>query len=488
MSEPNEKNEVRFEPQEKQAQALQSAADIVIFGGAAGGGKTWTLLYEPTYFISNSRFGAVLFRRTYPQITQEGGLWEESEELYPYAGAVASKGRMQWTFPSGATVSFRAMEHEDDRYVYDGAQIAFIGFDQLESFTKKQFFYMLSRNRSTSGVRPVIRASANPRPGWLAEFLQWWWDPKTGYAIPERSGKVRWFVRVADSLRWFGSKAEALKAHPGVPPKSVTFIFSKLTDNKVLMEKDPGYMANLMALPLVDRERLLGGNWKIVVAGNIFKPEWWKYVDVVPADATITGDVRFWDKAATAAEEGGDPDWTAGVRILRDTRNNIYILHVKRFQASPYQNEVQIAAQSRLDGPTVRQCMEQEGGASGKSDIAHYGRDVLPHSTFTGVPSRKNKVLRWGPLSSAAEHGRAFLVRGDWNQAFVDELAGCKGEDEKNDQADAASGAYDQLFTPTGAWAAADVAAASTGHEPPKGEALDPMLVELELNETDFDS
>lgn len=460
---------VRFEPQPKQQAFLSSSADIAIFGGAAGGGKTWSLLYEPTYHLANGDFGAVIFRRTYPQITVEGGLWDESDRLYPFAGGVSTKGALRWQFPSGATVVFRSMENEDDCRNFDGSQIPLIGFDQLESFTAKQFFYMLSRNRSTCGVRPYVRASCNPQPGWLADFIQWWWDPKTGYAIPERSGVVRWFVRVGDGIRWYATKAEAARKHPGVPPKSVTFIFSKLDDNKVLMREDPGYLANLMALPLVDRERLLGGNWKITVAGNIFKREWWKFVDAAPAG--ISNWCRYWDIAATAPEPGKDPDWTAGA-LVGELRGDIYIRDVQHFQGTPLANELRIKATAELDGPAVKVRMEQEGGASGKSlsgSEGHYARNVLVGYDYDGVPSSKKKLLRWAPLSAAAEHGRVYLVRGRWNADFVDELEGCKGEDEKNDQADAASGALEALRVPTGAWGAEDIHGAGTGYRRPDG-------------------
>lgn len=446
MSEPAA-NTVRFEPQPKQLQALRSSADIAIFGGAAGGGKTWALLVEPLFHIANPQFGALLFRRTYPQITLEGGLWDESEEIYPFAGAQMTKGNLRWQFPSGATVVMRSMENETDRYNYDGAQIPLICFDQLESFTEKQFFYMLSRNRSTCGVRPYVRASCNPQPGWLANFIQWWWDEQTGYAIPERSGQVRWFCRVGDGIRWAGSAVELKRKHPGVEPKSVTFIFSKLTDNAVLMKKDPGYLSNLMALPLVDRERLLGGNWKISIAGNLFKREWWKFVDALPAGCF--NKCRFWDIAATAPEPGKDPDWTAGALVC-EFQGDIFIADVQHFQGTPLVNELRIKATAELDGPMVKVRMEQEGGASGKSlsgDEGHYARNILVGFDYAGVPSSKKKILRWAPLSAAVEQGRVFLVRGKWNQDFVDELEGCKGEDEKNDQCDAASGGLEAIRT-----------------------------------------
>ena len=148
---------VNFAPQPKQLQFLQSSADIVIFGGAAGGGKTFSLLYEPFHDIANKSFGAVIFRRTYTEIDQKGGLWDESELIYPFAGGIPKRGDNSWRFPSGATVEFRHMENEVDRYKYRGSQIPLIEFDQLETFTENQFFYLMSRNRSMCGAHSRIR-------------------------------------------------------------------------------------------------------------------------------------------------------------------------------------------------------------------------------------------------------------------------------------------------------------------------------------------
>ena len=448
-----ERPTINISPQPKQMEFLESDSDIVIFGGAAGGGKSWSILCEPFHDIGNPQFGAVIFRRTYPQIMQQGGLWDISEEIYPSVGARPNRGDCSWIFPSKSTVSFRHMENEDDRYKYDGAQIPLIEFDQLESFTAKQFFYMMSRNRSMSGAKSRMRASANPQPGWLADFLQWWWDEKTGYAIPERSGKKRWFVRIGDAIKWSDSKSSLIKKYPKSMPKSVEFILSKLQDNQILMDKDPSYLASLMALPLVDRERLLGGNWKIAIAGNIFRREWWKFCDRPPSEITDT--VRFWDCAATEPKEGKDPDWTAGVKMAKDKQGNAYVLDVQHFRGTPLTVERRIVATAELDSTLIRIRMEQEGGSSGKSMIDYWQRSMLFGYDFAGVPSLKKKVMRWAPLSAACEQGRVYLVRAHWNQDFIDELEGCKGEEEKNDQADAASGAMNELAVGTGAFGSA---------------------------------
>jgi hypothetical protein len=215
-------------PQER---FLSSPADIAIYGGAAGGGKSWALLLEALRHINNPAFGAVFFRRTTVQIKNEGGLWDESMALYPGAGGAPKEHVLSWTFPSGANVSFAHLEYDKTVYNWQGSQIPLICFDELTHFTARQFWYMVSRNRSMCGVRPYIRASCNPDPdSWLAEFLSWWIDQETGYAIPERSGVIRYFTRIDDQIIW-GDTREELSQRLKINPeeiKSFTFISASI--------------------------------------------------------------------------------------------------------------------------------------------------------------------------------------------------------------------------------------------------------------------
>lgn len=286
---------VRVAPQEgPQTWFLGSPADIAIYGGAAGGGKTWALLMEPMRHVYNGEFGAVFFRRTTVQIRNEGGLWDESAKLYPLLSGTPKEHVLTWSFPSGASVSFAHLEHDKTVQSYQGSQIPLICFDELTHFSARQFWYMVSRNRSMCGVRPYIRATCNPDPdSWVAKFIEWWIDQDTGLAIPERSGVLRWFVRVNDEIIW-ADQPEDLADYMApdksgemapIPPKSVTFISAKLTDNKLLMAADPGYMANLMSLPLVERERLLGGNWKVRNTQGLVFTNWRVAEFETPPDA-----------------------------------------------------------------------------------------------------------------------------------------------------------------------------------------------------------
>ena len=92
----------------------------------------------------------------------EVGLWDTAYTIYPYCGGKAVRSPVSvWRFPSGMKVTFSYMELEKDVLKWQGAQIPLILFDELTHFSRKQFFYMLSRNRSICGVKPYVRATCN---------------------------------------------------------------------------------------------------------------------------------------------------------------------------------------------------------------------------------------------------------------------------------------------------------------------------------------
>ncbi len=180
----------------------------------------------------------------------------------------------------------------------------------------------------------ILVNTSNPdADSWVAGFIKWWINQETGYPIPERSGIIRWMVRINEKVYWFGSKEEAVTAatENGIEkrealtmPKSVTFIASTLQDNKILMKNDPGYLANLQALALVERERLLYGNWKIKAAsGLMFKRTKANILELLPVD--VVSWARGWDLAATSEDEKGEPAYTAGV-LIGKKKNGRYII------------------------------------------------------------------------------------------------------------------------------------------------------------------
>jgi Terminase large subunit, T4likevirus-type, N-terminal len=256
---------------------LSSSADIVIGGGAAGAGKTFALLLEAARNVGVHGFGGVIFRRTTPQIFNPGGLWDKSLEIFTHIGGSPKESRSEWEFLENNRIKFNHLEYEKNLLDHQGAEYAFIGFDELTHFSKSMFFYMLSRNRSKSGVRPYVRATCNPDPdSWLAEFLSWWIDQETGYPIPERSGVLRYMIQDGDKIVWGDSIGEVIDRCPhifsrpelqSIKPehlvKSVTFVPGKIEDNPELIKVNPQYLGNLLSLSEEDQFRLLRGNWKI---------------------------------------------------------------------------------------------------------------------------------------------------------------------------------------------------------------------------------
>lgn len=440
----------RIEPQPgPQTAFLSSPADIVIYGGAAGGGKTFGLLLEPLRHVHNGNFGGVIFRRTSPQIRNEGGLWDTAMQVYPHVGAGPKETVLEWDFPSGARLKFAHLQYETDKLAWQGSQIAFLGWDELTHFSETQFWYLLSRNRSTCGVRPYVRATCNAdADSWVAGLIAWWIDQETGLPIPERTGVVRWFVRVAGRIEW-GDSREDLAARFGgqvqhLEPKSLTFIPASVHDNKILLEANPEYLASLLALPPVDQERLLDGNWKVrPSAGKVFNRAWFEVVDAAPAQGRV---VRFWDFAATEKKlKGDDPDSTCGVRMrLHD--GTYYVEDVITVQAGPAEVDRLVDATAEHDGPGVVLRWEEEGGSAGKR-VSHTMVRRLAGYDVAGVRAQGDKIQRAGPFAAQAKAGNVKLVRGPWNDRYLTVLHH-QPDWPHDDEMDASSGAFRVLTKP----------------------------------------
>ena len=171
---------------------LASPATITIYGGAAGGGKSWSLLYSLARWVGLPGFRGLVFRKYLVDIKQVGGLWSEAEGLYSLLGGVPNRHDWEWRFPSGAVIKFGAID-KDYQTRYQGAQAAVIAFDEITHFEEEEVFFFFSRRRTkVRGLRTRILGTCNPdADSWVARLLGWWWDPASGYAIPSRAGVVR---------------------------------------------------------------------------------------------------------------------------------------------------------------------------------------------------------------------------------------------------------------------------------------------------------
>jgi predicted phage terminase large subunit-like protein len=437
-----------------QEQFLSTPADIAIYGGAAGGGKSWALLIEPLRHVRRKGFDAMIFRRTSPELTAPGGLWPASYRVYPpmsYRGRapVANKTDLRWTFPPyDATIRFAHMEHEDTHYNYRSSEIPLIGFDELTSFTEDQFFYMLSRNRSTCGVRPYVRAGCNPdSESWVAKLIAWWIDERTGFPIPAHAGRLRWFVRPEGvEIVWGDSREELVARYPALLPKSLTFIPAKLQDNRILMREDPEYLGNLQALPLVERERLLGGNWRIgPSAGLMFNRAWFPLVEQPPSDDQVLAKVRYWDKAGTEKDENPGSAYTVGCLMSRTFDNRFFVEDIVRGQWGALARNEVIKQTAVMDGPYTTVWIEQEPGSGGKESAEQSIRDLAGFAVHAERVTG-SKEARSHPLRGQAEARNVRVVHRPWTKVFLDELHNFVPDGPGlKDQVDAASGAFNKL-------------------------------------------
>ena len=456
--------------QGKQELFLRSPADICIYGGAAGGGKTFALLLECLRYIAHKHFEAVIFRQSRPQIMSAGGLYATSQEIYPYLGATSVlTPYVQWRFETGAKITFAHMFYEKEKYNWQGSQIPLLMFDELTHFTESQFFYMFSRNRSTCGVKPYIRATCNPDgESWVAKFIEWWIDPETGYANESRCGKLRYFIRRNNIIHWADTPEELYEEFDLKEPeeqeqvKSVTFISAKLTDNSALMKHDPGYIGALKAMSEFDQEQLLNGNWKIRrSAGHYFKrAKIGQVLTSIPTD--IIKWVRAWDLAASAPDEidetegmpqamrrnshKDDSAYTAGVLLAKRKNGRILVadvINVRENGADVRQLILNTAAGDNALFGNVTIRLPQDPGQAGKDQAQSFVRMLGGYTVSTSLESG-DKITRAEPFSSQWLAGNVDVMSAEWNDMYFRQLENFPVGKLK-DMVDASANAYLEL-------------------------------------------
>lgn len=384
----------------------------IFYGGSAGGGKSEALLMAALQFVDVPRYAAVIVRQTYPMLSQPGGLLERSQTWLRPTTARWNQGEHRWTFPSGATLTFKHLSDSTAIADYQGGEYQFIGVDEVTDFSEDQYRFLFSRLRNPRTIQVPLRmrAASNPTgPG------KTWVHARFVLAGP-RSGRL--------------------------------FIPARLEDNPALDIAE--YERSLVELGSAMYRRLRYGDWDVKEEGLLFKRDWFEIVTPtsVPEDVRH---LRYWDLAATETPKGSrarklnDADFTVGLLLARSrSTGSYYVDDVDRFRAGPREVERRIAQAAQADGRDVAIRMEEEGGASGKSLISHYRRNVLDGFDFRGVRPSGSKEVRAQPVAARAEAGEIKLVQGPWIDAFLDELADFP-EGLHDDQVDALSGAYGEL-------------------------------------------
>ena len=477
---------------------LRNSADIIIYGGSAGAGKTYAVTLEGTRNLQKQGHTTAVFRRNKEQLKKPGGPWSEALGMYSsIPGTIIRDSAKEFQFPLmdknnkivkdglGAIIKYDGLEYDSDKLAHQGAQYATIIYDELTHFLESQFTYMISRNRSPQGHHCSIKATTNPETGsWVRNWIDWFlWPPGStypeGYKTPtgedlsgqdcgglpirERSGKIIYYITVEDED---GNGKMAFAKHPqdlyeeygpdATGPsdeepfeyvKSITFISASVYDNPKLLESNPQYLANLKSLPKVERDGLLGGNWDACIGGGLyFKREWVGRPLVSLPDKPMTL-VRYWDRAATKpGPKNRNPDWTVGALVGKDTDGMHYVLDIVRFRDTPSVVEQIIKETAEKDPAGTIIYLEQDPGQAGVADVANYMK-LLSKYTVRANKVTKSKLVRGLPFSAAAENELVKFMAAPWLNSCFAELENFDPESDKfkDDQWDAVTGAYSML-------------------------------------------
>lgn len=399
-------------PTPRQAAFLLLPHKEGFYGGAAGGGKSDSLLMGALQYVDIPGYAALLIRRTSNQLTKAEGLIPRSHEWLDKTDAVWNEKKLTWTFPSGATMEFGHVQYDKDKYNFQGPAYQYIGFDELTQFSESTFRYFFSRlRRPNDPSNPLSRVPLRIR----------------GAGNPGGRGHVWVKRRYIVEGRQFNRP----------------FIPAKLEDNP-FVDQD-AYDKQLAELDPVTRAQLRKGDWAVNVSGNMFKRDW--FGNPLQRTPDIVKRVRFWDLAHSAPKNGSEPDYTVGLLYGLTKLKTYVILEIERFQLTAAGVKDRVRSTAQRDGHDVPIRMEQEP-AAGKDVIEQYSLGELAGFNFKGAaPGSAEPSVRWGAISASAERGHVAVMESNWNGDFFDEIEVAPFGDN-DDQLTAWAGAHKQLCNP----------------------------------------
>ena len=430
--------------QPRQQELLDSEAFITIYGGQAGGGKSFGVMAGLlSLSLQYPKFKAVAFRKTLPQAKQPGGLWPMIMELGLQVGYKPNLSALTVTNKdNGSLIKVAQIHRATVKIDYQGAEYDVMAFDEGTHFSGEEVVYMFSRIRNPwcdlSHKRMWITCNPDPT-SFLKHWLAPWVDPD--HELYEK-------VAPDDMLYMRLGETPEEVTHWQEPPDkdaaSIRFVPSALADNKYLGQE---YRRNLERLTRVERNQLLYGSWnEITGAGQYFDTD-----DLPLIEEEVTGRmVRAWDTAGSVKEHA---DYTAGVLMVHDhSTQRTQIQHVKRQRIAASTLEAHILAQAKIDGPKVTVIVETEP-ASQATAWTDALRNTLRREGFRcrTVKVQTDKGKRVYRLAQSAQQGNVSLLQSKhrksksrWHAAYRHELVEFPNG-VHDDQVDASSLAYNAL-------------------------------------------
>ena len=437
----------------KQEMFINSDAQITVFGGAAGAGKSYLGVMDFLKHIHLPKFRGMITRRTTPQLKGSNGIVDTGLSLYKQIdpGVKWKDKDGKFVFTSGAEIHVRHFENQQAQDNFQGIEINEFLVDEGQQYLEPMVVYLMSRMRNPRcpEVSPHMKITCNPDyNSFLRHWLAWYLDPDTGIPLPERDGITTYLLAVDGKMN-FAETAEELREKFGQKRNPITFKFisANVYDNPVLCEANPEYVDWLESLGRVERDRLLHGSWLArAEAAGYFNRNW---VEEIPLQPTKTVQrVRAWDISGTLRSDlNQDPDWTVGVLMSKDV-NSIYTVEDVVRDRQRYGGVFEmILDTARRDGDDVTILIPQDPGAAGKAYAAQMIRELAEHGFYARIKqTNKSKVTRFAPFAAVAEAGGVRYVTGEWNEVYLNELERFDGtRNIKDDQVDATSDAFHQL-------------------------------------------
>ncbi len=389
--------------------ALLSPHREVFFGGAAGGGKSNLLLAGALQFVDVPGYAAIIFRRTFQDLSLPGALMARAHEWLRGTAAAWNGTTKKYTFPSGAALQFAYMDKPGDEERYQSAEFQYEGWDELSHWkTDREYRYLYSRLRRTTKNNWIplrCRSASNPGgPGhdWI----------KKRFIDEEHLERL--------------------------------FIPARIQDNPHLDQDE--YNKSLAYLDEYRRAQLKDGNWEVRPPGELFDRQDFRIMrhGQMPLPDQLGRPLRFWDLAGSDPDANPDADWTAGIKWVRDGWGRFILLDVIRLRGKPAVVRAKILTTAQAEGWQTRVRIGLDPGQAGLDQEESYAA-MLTGFDFEARRESGSKYTRACPLAAAVGAGLVYLLEGDWHPIFFSEYEAFNSDPKSyawDDQIDAGANGF----------------------------------------------